>query len=99
MHNIRQIVSMEDRIVALKGIVCNGEDGAGELILDAKKYGFSDRRLAYLLGMKEDAVRKMRYDLGIRPVYKRVDTCGAEFEAFTPYLYSTYEDECSYNFV
>ncbi len=44
--------------------------------------------------MKEAAVRELRLQLNVRPVYKRVDTCGAEFEAFTPYLYSTYEQEC-----
>jgi carbamoyl-phosphate synthase large subunit len=59
----------------------------------AKQYGFSDRRLAYLTGEVEEAVRARRHAAGIRPVYKRVDTCAAEFESFTPYLYSTYEDE------
>jgi carbamoyl-phosphate synthase large subunit len=57
----------------------------------AKEYGFSDRRLAKLLTTTEDAVRKMRIELGITPVFKTVDTCAAEFEAHTPYLYSTYE--------
>ncbi len=61
---------------------------------EAKAMGFSDRRLAALWQLDEAAVRAMRHRLGIRPVYKRVDTCGAEFEAQTPYLYSTYEDEC-----
>src|SRR5262249_18848975 len=50
------------------------------------------RRLATLLGTGEDEVRAVRQRLGVRPVYKTVDTCGAEFMAFTPYLYSTYED-------
>jgi carbamoyl-phosphate synthase large subunit len=59
-----------------------------------KRRGFSDRRLAALSGSTEDAVRAQREALGVRPVYKRVDTCAAEFEAHTPYLYSTYEDEC-----
>ncbi|HEY2956442.1 MAG TPA: carbamoyl-phosphate synthase large subunit, partial [Candidatus Eisenbacteria bacterium] len=59
----------------------------------AKRYGFSDRRLAYLTGADEDAVRARRHAAGIRPVFKRVDTCAAEFESFTPYLYSTYEEE------
>jgi carbamoyl-phosphate synthase large subunit len=57
----------------------------------AKEYGFSDRRLARLFTTTEDAVRKTRYDLGILPVFKTVDTCAAEFEAHTPYLYSTFE--------
>jgi carbamoyl-phosphate synthase large subunit len=59
----------------------------------AKQMGFSDQRLATLLGTTEDRVRGTRIEMGIRPVFKRVDTCGAEFESFTPYLYSTYEDE------
>ncbi|MEO6051078.1 MAG: carbamoyl-phosphate synthase large subunit [Pyrinomonadaceae bacterium] len=60
----------------------------------AKEYGLSDRRLFYLTGTPENNVREHRKKLGITPVYKRVDTCGAEFESFTPYLYSTYEEEC-----
>ncbi|MCS5636499.1 MAG: carbamoyl-phosphate synthase large subunit, partial [Myxococcota bacterium] len=61
---------------------------------EAKRMGFSDRRLADLWGESEDEVRALRHRLDIRPVYKRVDTCAAEFEAHTPYLYSTYEEEC-----
>jgi carbamoyl-phosphate synthase large subunit len=60
----------------------------------AKQMGFSDRRLADLWGMEEAEVRALRGRLNVTPVYKRVDTCAAEFEAHTPYLYSTYEDEC-----
>ncbi len=60
----------------------------------AKQLGFSDARLADLWQTSESEVRTLRHRLGVRPVYKRVDTCGAEFEAHTPYLYSTYEDEC-----
>ncbi len=59
-----------------------------------KRRGFSDRRLAYLLKTTEAAVRRRRHELGVRPVYKRVDTCAAEFATQTAYLYSTYEDEC-----
>ncbi len=59
-----------------------------------KRLGFSDRRLAQLLGCRESILREQRHKLGIRPVYKRVDTCAAEFPSPTPYLYSTYEDEC-----
>jgi carbamoyl-phosphate synthase large subunit len=59
-----------------------------------KRMGMSDRRLAALTGAAEAEVRAARHAAGIRPVYKRVDTCGAEFEAHTPYLYSSYEDEC-----
>jgi carbamoyl-phosphate synthase large subunit len=60
---------------------------------EAKRMGFSDQRLATVLGTTEDRVRSARIEMGVRPVFKRVDTCGAEFESFTPYLYSTYEDE------
>ncbi|MCX7815509.1 MAG: carbamoyl-phosphate synthase large subunit, partial [Tepidimonas ignava] len=59
-----------------------------------KRKGFSDRRLAKLLASTEEAVRARRHALGIRPVYKRVDTCAAEFASHTAYMYSTYEDEC-----
>jgi carbamoyl-phosphate synthase large subunit len=59
-----------------------------------KRKGFSDRRLAYLFNAKEADVRATRHRFGIRPVYKRVDTCAAEFATRTAYLYSTYEDEC-----
>ena len=59
-----------------------------------KRKGFSDRRLAYLLDTTEAELRKLRHRLGVRPVFKRVDTCAAEFATTTAYLYSTYEDEC-----
>ncbi len=60
----------------------------------AKREGLSDLRLAELTGCDEYAVRSARQAAGVKPVFKRVDTCAAEFEAHTPYLYSTYEDEC-----
>jgi carbamoyl-phosphate synthase large subunit len=60
----------------------------------SKEYGLSDRRLFYLTKAPETEVRSYRKKLGIEPVYKRVDTCGAEFESFTPYMYSAYEQEC-----
>jgi carbamoyl-phosphate synthase large subunit len=59
-----------------------------------KQKGFSDRRLAELLCSSEQAVREQRQQLGVRPVYKRVDTCAAEFASTTAYMYSTYEEEC-----
>ncbi|MBL8206839.1 MAG: carbamoyl-phosphate synthase large subunit, partial [Blastocatellia bacterium] len=65
-----------------------------ELLRQAKRMGFSDVRIAELLGCIENEVRAKRKASGIIPVYKRVDTCGAEFESHTPYLYSTYETEC-----
>jgi carbamoyl-phosphate synthase large subunit len=59
-----------------------------------KRKGFSDRRLATLLGIDEASVRRRRLTMGIRPVYKRVDTCAAEFATSTAYMYSTYDEEC-----
>src|ERR1041384_4481221 len=59
-----------------------------------KRKGFSDRRLATLLGIDENSVRRRRVTMGIRPVYKRVDTCAAEFATSTAYMYSTYDEEC-----
>src|SRR5205823_4175520 len=75
-----------------------GEFGSVEKIPDdvlraAKASGFSDRTLSALNGETEEKARRHRQSRGIRPVYKRVDTCAAEFEAYTPYLYSTYEEE------
>jgi carbamoyl-phosphate synthase large subunit len=69
------------------------EDISPELLRSFKEVALSDRRLAYLTNKSEDEVRAHRKILGVVPVYKRVDTCGAEFESFTPYLYSTYESE------
>ncbi len=65
-----------------------------ETVWQLKRRGFSDRRLAFLLDTSEAEVRKLRHQLGVRPVYKRVDTCAAEFPTKTAYMYSTYEDEC-----
>ena len=63
------------------------------LLRKAKEFGFSDFQLGYLLGLDEATVRTMRRKQGVLPTYKLVDTCGAEFEAYTPYYYSTYETE------
>ena len=60
----------------------------------AKQLGFSDRQIAHLLGTDELTVRRLRKELGVIPTFKTIDTCAAEFEAHTPYLYSTYEDDC-----
>ena len=65
-----------------------------ETLRTLKQKGFSDRRLGYLLESTEHEIRRLRHRLGVRPVYKRVDTCAAEFATQTAYLYSTYEDEC-----
>ena len=80
-------------VCELRGVI--EEAGAPEagLVREAKRMGFSDAQLAYLWGRSETEVREFRQAAGIRPTYKRVDTCAAEFEARTPYFYSTYEDE------
>ena len=64
-----------------------------DLLREVKAMGFSDRRIADLRDVSEDTIARTRQDFGVRPVFKTVDTCAAEFEAFTPYLYSTYEGE------
>src|ERR1700751_4892675 len=66
---------------------------SAELLLESKRSGASDEEIAKLWNVKSASVRKRRHELGVRPVFKRVDTCAAEFESFTPYLYSTYEQE------
>ncbi len=84
-----------EELIALEGEVKSQAytlDREGLYLL--KQKGFSDRRLASLLGSSEQAVREQRQALGVRPVYKRVDTCAAEFASSTAYMYSTYEDEC-----
>jgi carbamoyl-phosphate synthase large subunit len=68
-----------------------------ESLRSLKRKGFSDRRLAYLLETTEAEIRKLRHSLNVRPVYKRVDTCAAEFATSTSYFYSTYEEECEAN--
>src|SRR5216110_2188901 len=70
------------------------EEIDAETLRGLKRKGFSDRRLAYLFNSDETLVRAKRHKLGIRPVYKRVDTCAAEFATRTAYMYSTYEEEC-----
>ncbi|ONK15741.1 carbamoyl-phosphate synthase large subunit [Streptomyces sp. MP131-18] len=64
-----------------------------ELLATAKRHGFSDAQIAGIRGLHEDVVREVRHALGVRPVYKTVDTCAAEFAARTPYLYSSYDEE------
>ncbi|SEG73791.1 carbamoyl-phosphate synthase large subunit [Actinacidiphila yanglinensis] len=63
------------------------------LLAEAKRHGFSDAQIAEIRGLREDVVREVRHTLGIRPVYKTVDTCAAEFAARTPYFYSSYDEE------
>ncbi|MBI3650106.1 MAG: carbamoyl-phosphate synthase large subunit [Acidobacteria bacterium] len=94
LDNLKEIIEREHE---LRGRAL--ETISHDELYAAKQMGFSDLRLAALLtnsqgaALAETEVRKRRIELGVRPVFKRVDTCGAEFESFTPYLYSTYEDE------
>ena len=98
LRNIEEILRAEDRIVeAGRAATSRGgiNEVTGEDLQAWKRLGFSDRRLAALLDAHEDEIRALRLRHGVTPVYKTVDTCGAEFAAYTPYLYSTYEeDEC-----
>ncbi|HTG81483.1 MAG TPA: carbamoyl-phosphate synthase large subunit [Geobacteraceae bacterium] len=91
LHNIRQIIEKEEE---LKKIKIEKEENLKDIVREAKQLGFSDKFLGRLWGKSEEEVRQIRLSLGIRPVFKRVDTCAAEFVAYTPYLYSTYEEEC-----
>jgi len=94
LNNIKDIIELERKIAKAGD---QKKDLSPSLLRKAKEYGFSDRNLGTLLGKEEIDVRKRRQDLGINAVYKTVDTCGAEFEATTPYLYSTFESECEAN--
>ena len=87
-----QIKDIIDREQALRGKQIADLDKAA--LLKLKRSGFSDRRLASLLNTDQHAVRAYRQALKVRPVYKRVDTCAAEFATNTAYMYSTYEEEC-----
>src|SRR5690348_4114447 len=80
----------EEQAVQSQGLEAFDRDRVRTL----KRKGFSDRRLATLLGIDEASVRRRRITMGIRPVYKRVDTCAAEFATSTAYMYSTYDEEC-----
>ena len=88
LDQLQQIVD-EEKTIAAGGLAANV--GAWRR---AKQLGFSDARIGDLTGATEAQIRAKRKGLGIAPVYKRVDTCAAEFESHTPYLYSTYENEC-----
>src|SRR5690606_18595935 len=92
LDQIEEIIAAEAQIA-----------GGGRAALDArrmralKRMGFSDARSEQLTGTDETAVRTLRHAFGVRPVYKRVDSCAAEFATTTAYMYSTYEDECEAN--
>ena len=89
LDNLCEIVELEEELAARQGI--QNVDHA--LLRKAKQFGFSDRQLSHILGAEEMDVRAERKRRGIVATFKSVDTCAAEFEAYTPYYYSTYEDE------
>jgi carbamoyl-phosphate synthase large subunit len=85
LHNIKEIIDME------KMLIKNKDKISKDMLTQAKKFGFSDRQLAKLFGKKEAEIYRMRKELDLMPDFKLVDTCAAEFQAFTPYYYSTYD--------
>jgi carbamoyl-phosphate synthase large subunit len=85
LENIRELVEFEEEL--------SGALLTKELCLEAKRLGYSDRQIALAVGSTEQVVTALREEFGLRPTYKLVDTCAAEFEAKTPYYYSTWEDE------
>jgi carbamoyl-phosphate synthase large subunit len=87
LTQLKQLVDFEGELAAFDSLDAAGED----LLRRAKQWGYSDIQLATIWNSDADAVRRRRKELGIEPVYKLVDTCAAEFEAYTPYYYSTYE--------
>ncbi|MFQ5964118.1 MAG: carbamoyl-phosphate synthase large subunit [Candidatus Scalinduaceae bacterium] len=109
LYNIKEIVELEKEIKnQYKSRTLSATSGKDtpsyianlidqDLLKKAKQYGISDLRLANLLNTSESSIRECRHAKNIRPVFKMVDTCAAEFKAYTPYLYSTYETECEAN--
>ncbi len=85
IRKLRNIVAREEELKSLPG------DAAA--LREAKRMGFSDREIAYLWSMDEEAIFNLRSEHGILPVYKMIDTCASEFESYVPYFYSTYEEE------
>ncbi len=89
LANLAELVDAERALRSVPSL----EEATTDQIRDAKRNGFSDRQLATIWSTTEGEVRRTRLERGVRPVFKLVDTCAAEFEAVTPYYYSTYEDE------
>jgi carbamoyl-phosphate synthase large subunit len=94
LENIRQIVEFEEELKTFRNPPGEPTRLPAAVLKESKEWGFSDRRLGDLLGVKSLDVRRWREEDGLHAVFKRVDTCGAEFLARTPYLYSTYESQC-----
>ena len=88
LHNFKQLVDKGEEIRSRGFVGLNKE-----FLYEVKQFGFSDVQLAHLTGTSEDDIRSLRINLGLEPAYKLVDTCAAEFESYTPYYYSTYEQE------
>ncbi len=86
LHNLKEIIDLEREIVKNKDNLTKGS------LLNAKQFGFSDKYLAKLLNKKEQDIYQLRKSFNIEPAFKLVDTCAAEFEAHTPYFYSTYDN-------
>ncbi len=96
LHNLKEIVEIENEMRGVSDIFKLTDENpslAREVILKAKRNGFSDRQLAFIWGRTEKEIRDLRKKLNIVPVYKTVDTCAAEFESYTPYFYSSYDLE------
>ena len=93
LHNLKELLDIESEIILTKTV----GGLTKELLKKAKETGYSDIYIAGLLNCKPEDIANKRNSYGLKPVYKTVDTCGAEFEAHTPYLYSTYEEECEAN--
>jgi carbamoyl-phosphate synthase large subunit len=93
LHNIRQIIEMEEELKQVN-LDAQTPESLKEMLWEAKRYGFADKYLGKLWNIPEGEVRSLRLSVGVKPAFKRVDTCAAEFVAHTPYLYSTYEEEC-----
>ncbi|MFH1068877.1 MAG: carbamoyl-phosphate synthase large subunit [Candidatus Glassbacteria bacterium] len=89
IYQMKEIVEMEEKLSKIR----SQSSLTSDLLRSAKRMGFSDRQIGHLTGLQEMQVRQLRKSRGVQVVYKRVDTCGGEFEAHTPYLYSTYETE------
>ncbi|HET7522084.1 MAG TPA: carbamoyl-phosphate synthase large subunit [Bacillales bacterium] len=85
LQKIGRIIQMEETV--------SGQAGNPDILAEAKRLGFSDRKIAELWGMAAEDIERLRYENEIVPVYKMVDTCAAEFESATPYYYGTYEEE------
>jgi carbamoyl-phosphate synthase large subunit len=93
LYQIRQIKEMNDRLTELAESRVGPDEWEPEFLKKVKAYGFSDVHLAKTFDLNEQDIRRIRTSKGVEPVYKLVDTCAAEFEAYTPYYYSTYEQE------